>query len=102
MLWLLLLVQFWLSVWKVTECIHFLSPVSCGKVSRGDSSSSFLPAKVPAGLPMVSLPPFQVTTGNTTFTFLEISRDIGSGILVVPFVSILGNVAIAKAFGKAC
>lgn len=27
-------------------------------------------------------------------------REVGIGVLVVPFVAILGNVAIAKSFGK--
>lgn len=47
----------------------------------------------------MSVPEFQVTKNKTTYTFLDIAKGLGSGILVVPFVSILGNVAIAKAFG---
>lgn len=62
--------------------------------------TGFFPARVPAGLPSVSLPPFEVVTPNRTYTFGDITTQLGSGIFVVPFVSILGNVAISKAFGK--
>lgn len=55
---------------------------------------------MPAGLPTVAIPEFVVTRGNATYSFLDIAKNLGSGILVVPFVSILGNVAIAKAFGS--
>lgn len=57
-------------------------------------------ASVPSGLPTFSVPDFGVTKDNTTYTFKDMVTTLGSGIAVVPFVAILGNVAIAKAFGK--
>lgn len=57
-------------------------------------------AKVPAGWPKIEPPPFSVAKNGTTINFIQLVKELGSGIIVVPFVSILGNVAIAKAFGK--
>lgn len=52
------------------------------------------------GLPAVRPPPFQTTVGNTTYTAGEMISHLGTGLIVVPLVGILGNIAIAKAFGK--
>jgi sodium-independent sulfate anion transporter 11 len=37
--------------------------------------------------------------GNATVTVVDMMKEVGAGIFVIPFVAILGNVAIAKAFG---
>lgn len=58
------------------------------------------PGKVEAGVPKISLPPFQFQHNNETVTFITICSDLGSGIVVVPLVAVLANVAIAKAFCK--
>jgi len=52
------------------------------------------------GLPPVGLPPFETTLGNRTYTFTEMVSQLGMGIVVVPVVGVLANVAIAKAFGE--
>lgn len=52
------------------------------------------------GLPSLSLPPFHTEIGNRTFTYPEMVRELGAGILVVPLVGVLANVAIAKAFAS--
>ncbi|GLV44590.1 Epidermal stripes and patches [Carabus blaptoides fortunei] len=54
--------------------------------------------KVASGLPQISAPSFHVYYNNHTATFAEITSHLGSGIIVVPLVAIIGNVAIAKAF----
>lgn len=56
--------------------------------------------KIQSGLPTFSLPPFSSQVGNETYTFLDMCSHLGSGIIVLPLVSVLANVAIAKAFGK--
>lgn len=57
-----------------------------------------LSGKVEPGVPQFELPPFQFEHGNETVSFLTICTDLGSGIVVVPLVAVLANVAIAKAF----
>lgn len=55
---------------------------------------------VEPGMPEISLPPFQITHNNQTLSFTQICSELGSGIIVVPLVAVLANVAIAKAFSK--
>lgn len=56
---------------------------------------------VPAGIPSFQLPKFTATIDNTTTVdFLDICSDLGSGLFLLPLVSILANVAIAKSFCK--
>lgn len=59
-----------------------------------------LTGNIDAGLPTIAPPSFSITVGNRTETFVEICKNLGSGIVIVPLISIIGNVAIAKAFCK--
>lgn len=61
-----------------------------------------LSGHVEPGVPQFGLPPFQFEHRNATVPFLQICADLGSGIVVVPLVAVLANVAIAKAFCKYC
>ncbi|CAB3238020.1 unnamed protein product [Arctia plantaginis] len=59
-----------------------------------------LTGEVKPGLPEVSLPPFSATVGNHTYTFSEMASTLGSAIFVVPLLSILENIALAKVFSE--
>lgn len=59
-----------------------------------------LNTKVNSSVPTFKLPPFSIDFNNGTFGFVEIFKELGSAIIVVPLVAVLANVAIAKAFGK--
>ncbi|XP_043280771.1 sodium-independent sulfate anion transporter-like isoform X2 [Venturia canescens] len=62
-------------------------------------STPFLTAgKVLSGLPNLSLPAFSAQVGNQTYTFVDMAHHLGFGMIVVPLVGVLTNVAIAKAF----
>ncbi|XP_029172774.1 sodium-independent sulfate anion transporter-like isoform X4 [Nylanderia fulva] len=52
------------------------------------------------GLPPLSLPPFTVTKGNETYTFVMLIGEYGSSIISIPLIAILESIAIAKAFAK--
>lgn len=67
---------------------------------------------IPQGLPPVMLPPFSIpeikneTTGEIVQageSFSEMVSSLGSGLIVVPLIALLENIAICKAFanGKA-
>lgn len=74
---------------------------SCVAYRWTDGAVPFkLSGKVEPGVPQFELPPFQFQHGNETVTFVQICSDLGSGIVVVPLVAVLANVAIAKAFCK--
>ncbi|XP_064071938.1 sodium-independent sulfate anion transporter-like [Vanessa tameamea] len=59
-----------------------------------------LTGNITPGLPKPQLPPFYTMIGNTTVSAGEMFSHLGSGLLVVPLVGIISNVAIAKAFSK--
>ncbi|XP_037953021.1 sodium-independent sulfate anion transporter isoform X2 [Teleopsis dalmanni] len=59
-----------------------------------------LSAKVESAAITLKLPPFVFNYNNVTYVFSDIVRELGSGIVVVPIVAVLANVAIAKAFVK--
>lgn len=52
------------------------------------------------GLPEFKAPPFESRVGNETYNFIDMASKLGSGILVVPLLSILENISLAKFFGK--
>lgn len=54
---------------------------------------------IPEGLPSIQFPSFEVV-GNTTATFFDMLANYGSGIIVVPLIALLENIAICKAFGE--
>jgi len=52
-------------------------------------------------MPAVHVPPFGYTASdNTTITFLDMIGNLGSGILVIPLISLMEDIAICKAFGE--
>ncbi|KAH8295117.1 hypothetical protein KR018_007264 [Drosophila ironensis] len=59
-----------------------------------------LSSKVASAMPTIKLPPFAFEYQNRTYVFTDILHELGSGIVVVPIVAVLANVAIAKAFVK--
>lgn len=60
----------------------------------------FFKGNVESGLPDFKLPPFESLVGNETYNFVGMASKLGSGILVVPLLSILENISLAKFFGK--
>ncbi|CAH2106303.1 unnamed protein product [Euphydryas editha] len=59
-----------------------------------------LTGNITPGLPAPQPPPFYTIIGNTTVSAGEMLSHLGSGLLVVPLVGVISNVAIAKAFSK--
>lgn len=51
-------------------------------------------------MPEISWPPFEILSHNRTLSFTEICGELGTGIIVVPLVAVLANVAIAKSFSE--
>lgn len=65
-----------------------------------DGAPFRLTGPVPQGLPHVKLPAFSVFSkqSNETLNFFDMVEELGSGIVVLPVVAVLANVAIAKSF----
>ncbi|XP_045497477.1 sodium-independent sulfate anion transporter-like [Colias croceus] len=70
-------------------------------VWEANSKSPFkLTGTVKDGLPPWSLPPFSTTVDGRNVSFIEMCSELGSSIVLVPIIGVLGNVAIAKAFAS--
>lgn len=52
-------------------------------------------------MPNIQPPPFSyIKYDNTTVTFVDMISNLGSGILVLPLISLMEDIAICKAFCK--
>lgn len=91
-------------LWLVGTSRNAILVIICGVIGyvfKADGEAPFaLIGYIPPGLPEAKVPPFGHTNGNTTETFLDMVSNIGSGVIVVPLIALLENIAICKAFGK--
>ncbi|KAI8436033.1 hypothetical protein MSG28_004160 [Choristoneura fumiferana] len=59
-----------------------------------------LTGTVREGLPSWNMPPFGTYSNGNYVSFIEMCSELGSSIILVPIIGVLGNVAIAKAFAS--
>ncbi|XP_050297948.1 sodium-independent sulfate anion transporter-like [Anthonomus grandis grandis] len=92
-------------LWFISISKNALVVFSCSLMAyiwyttRG-STPFKLTGPVPSGLPEIGPPPFTSQSTNQTMTFVDMISSLGSGIIVVPVVAVLANVAIAKAYSS--
>lgn len=91
---------FYLSISRNAMIVLITSLFAHHLLLHYDNVPFRLSEKVEAGLPSFKLPKFSIERDNRTIGFLEICNDIGSGLFLLPLVSVLANVAIAKSFSK--
>lgn len=98
-------------MWLISTARNAILVIVCGFIGYSFCLNGPPPFKVigdvPQGLPGVMFPPFgydeivNSTTGETlTHSFTSMLAELGSGIIVVPLVTLLESVAICKAFGE--
>ncbi|CAH2238317.1 jg17474 [Pararge aegeria aegeria] len=91
------------TLWLLSTSRNAIIVVMCSLIAYAWDSYTKSPFKltgtVKEGLPSWSLPPFGTQLGERNVTFVEMCSDLGSSIVLVPIIGVLGNVAIAKAFG---
>ncbi|GAB1860455.1 Sodium-independent sulfate anion transporter [Camponotus japonicus] len=63
-------------------------------------SPVILTGHVKQGLPEFRLPPFEAQVGNETYTFIDMVSSLGTGCLIVPMLSLLETISIAKVFSE--
>ncbi|CAH0723053.1 unnamed protein product, partial [Brenthis ino] len=91
-------------LWLVGTCRNAIVVVLSGAlgfwfVTTHGSSPVRLMGAIPSGVPMPQLPPFgYVRADNTTADFLDMVSELGSGLLVIPLIVLLEDIAICKAF----
>lgn len=77
-------------------------------IQNGHADTLKIIGDIPAGLPTFQPPPFSIPeikdeAGNIIQeyeSFFDMISFIGSGIIVIPLIALLENMAICKAFGK--
>ncbi|CAH1391158.1 unnamed protein product [Nezara viridula] len=93
-------------LWLLSTSRNALVVVVCSFISfvLHNNNNGSVPYKltgaVRSGIPAVQLPPFSTTIGNETVGFFDMVSGLGSSIILVPIIAVLGNVAIAKAFAS--
>ncbi|KAK3907868.1 Sodium-independent sulfate anion transporter [Frankliniella fusca] len=92
-------------LWLVSTSRNALIVLACSLLAYlmhepGVESPFVLTGKLQSGLPPFQLPPFHTSFANQTFDFTSMCSELGSSIVLVPVIAVLGNVAIAKAFAS--
>lgn len=98
-------------VWLISTARNAILVIVCGFIGYTFCLNGPPPFKVigdvPQGLPTVMIPPFgyseilNSTSGESiAHSLLDMISDIGSGIIVVPLITLLENIAVCKAFCK--
>nr|CAH7755569.1 unnamed protein product [Callosobruchus chinensis] len=96
------------SLWLIGTARNAILVVVCGFLGYSFHQNGAIPFKVigvvPQGLPDVKLPPFgyerEINGTIARTTFFDMVTQLGSGIIVVPLIGILENIAVCKAFCK--
>ncbi|EZA61752.1 hypothetical protein DMN91_003561 [Ooceraea biroi] len=91
------------TIWLVSTARNAIVVIVCSVIAyKYDSSESespfILTGPVRPGLPSFGLPPFSTRVNNQTLSFTQMCSELGTSIVLVPIIAVLGNVAIAKAF----
>ncbi|XP_023314418.1 sodium-independent sulfate anion transporter-like isoform X1 [Trichogramma pretiosum] len=90
------------SLWFVSVARNAIVVLLCSVLSYYFHQRGQMPfvlsGQVRSGLPSFSLPNFTTSINNQTYGFFDMCSHMGSGIVVLPMVSVLANVAIAKVF----
>lgn len=87
----------YISISRNALVVLITSTVAYNWISR-EEIPFLLSGKVEPGIPSFQWPPFSMEYQNTTVGFVDMCRELGSGIVVIPLVAVLANIAIAKSF----
>ncbi|ERL91290.1 hypothetical protein D910_08623 [Dendroctonus ponderosae] len=91
------------TLWLVSTSRNAIVVIICSTVAylyetHGTGAPFKLTGRVKSGFPEFKLPPFTTVIQNSTRNFPDMLSDLGSSVILVPVIGVLGNVAIAKAF----
>ncbi|XP_018571663.1 sodium-independent sulfate anion transporter isoform X1 [Anoplophora glabripennis] len=96
------------ALWLIGTARNAILVIVCGFIGYSFWLNGPVPFKVigavPQGMPTVKLPPFgftqEINGTMITQTFFQMVSDLGSGIIVVPLITLLENIAVCKAFAN--
>ncbi|KAK6624170.1 hypothetical protein RUM44_011028 [Polyplax serrata] len=86
------------SISRNALCVFLSCFVAYAFTKDGGVAPFKLSGSIPSGLPSFRPPPTSIQLGNQTMSFFEMVYEISPGLLVIPLISILANVTIAKAY----
>ncbi|XP_037973726.2 sodium-independent sulfate anion transporter [Plutella xylostella] len=81
----------------IVVIIGMLIAFAVKTITKGDEPLALI-GEIGSGIPTFGIPPFTSVVGNETYSFPDMLKALGPESIVIPFVSILESVAIAKAF----
>ncbi|XP_075231067.1 sodium-independent sulfate anion transporter-like [Lycorma delicatula] len=89
-------------LWFISTARNILVVVFCafiGFLFHQHNMEPFrLTGEVKPGLPTWQMPPFSISNGNQTVGFLELCSKLGSAVIVLPLLSLVENISLAKVF----
>ncbi|XP_063231702.1 sodium-independent sulfate anion transporter-like isoform X2 [Bacillus rossius redtenbacheri] len=92
------------TLWLIGTSRNAIIVIVCGIIGyfsfTENESPLILIGHIPAGLPAFQLPPFAHDNGNSTVGFYEMATTLGWGIILLPLVGLLENMAVCKAFSS--
>uniref|UniRef100_A0A0K8TQT4 Putative sulfate/bicarbonate/oxalate exchanger sat-1 n=1 Tax=Tabanus bromius TaxID=304241 RepID=A0A0K8TQT4_TABBR len=94
--------------WLIGTSRNAILVIVCGAIGfllhDAEGSPFNLIGEIPPGLPTFQPPPFSLTANETKTgkpeSFAEMASSLGSGLIVVPLISLMENIAICKAFAN--
>ncbi|XP_038113609.1 sodium-independent sulfate anion transporter [Culex quinquefasciatus] len=95
-------------MWLIGTSRNAILVVVCGAIGYVFQSSAQAPFKligeIPPGMPSFQAPLFSLTANENSSgraeSFSEIVSGLGSGLIVVPLIALMENIAICKAFSN--
>ncbi|XP_053688571.1 sodium-independent sulfate anion transporter [Sabethes cyaneus] len=95
-------------MWLIGTSRNAILVIVCGAIGYVFQSSAATPFKligdIPPGMPSFEVPPFSLNGNQTSSgreeTFSEVVSSLGSGLIVVPLIALMENIAICKAFSN--
>lgn len=90
------------ALWFISTARNAILVIVCGAMGYIFENSGGAPFKligyIPPGLPSFQMPPFSVPATEETFS--DMVASLGSGLIVVPLIALMENIAICKAFSN--
>ncbi|XP_036324611.1 sodium-independent sulfate anion transporter [Rhagoletis pomonella] len=96
-------------MWLIGTSRNAILVIVCGILgymlhSEGENTPFRVIGYIPAGMPTVQPPPFHMSANETLSgheeNFIDMVKNLGSGLIVLPLISLMETISIAKAFGN--
>ncbi|RZF48868.1 hypothetical protein LSTR_LSTR003248 [Laodelphax striatellus] len=91
-------------LWFISTSRNILVVVVCALMAYMFEQHGAVPfalsGEIKPGLPSFQSPPFSIDNGERTVGFLELCSSLGSAIIVLPLLSLVENISLAKVFSE--